>query len=141
MTTTFRRDVVAGASTMMAAFITANPTLLVRHFRSRPEAFVELPCTYLDVRPETITHSNGVRVRTTSPSIVAVTRLTEAGETSDLHDTLVDYLVDHFTDYPHIAAGTVWDSMTVADEPTGEDNQFAATRFTFNDISNGEGRN
>jgi hypothetical protein len=75
-----------------------------------------------------------------SPSVVLVTQLTESGETSDIHDTLVDYLVDHFTGYPHIAAGTSWDSMTVADESAGDDNQFRATRFTFNDISNGEGR-
>lgn len=125
---------------MMAAFISANPTLIVRHFDHVPEAFTELPCTYLDISREVITHSEGVRVRTTSPSIVAVTRLTEAGETSDIHDTLVDYLVDHFTGYPHLAPGTVWDSMAVEDVPLGPDNQFAATRFTFNDISNGEGR-
>ena len=137
MTTTFRRDIVAGVSSMMAAFIAANPTLLVRHFRSRPEFDKDLPCTYLDLRPESITHSAGVRVRTTNPSVVLVTQLTESGETSDTHDLLVDYLVDHFTDYPHITAGTVWDSMSVADEAEGP---FWATRFTFNDISNGEGR-
>lgn len=141
MTTTFRRDVVAGFTTIMAAFNAANPTLAVRHYRMLPEAFNELPCTYLDLRPEVITHSSGVRVRTTSPSVVLVTRLTEAGETSDLHDTLVDYLVDHFTANPQVATGTIWDSMNVADEAAGPDNQFAATRFTFNDISIGEGRN
>jgi len=125
---------------MMGAFIAANPTLITRHFRSETEALKDLPATYLDLRPEAITHSEGLRVRTMSPSIVAVTRRTEAGETSDRHDTLVDYLVDWFTLYPHIVAGTVWDRMTVEDEATGDDNQFAATRFTFADISIAEGR-
>jgi hypothetical protein len=136
----FRQDIVAGVTTMMDAFISANPTLLVRHFRSRPESEKDLPATYLDIRPETVAHSAGVRVRTMSPAIVLVTRLTESGQTSDEHDALVDALVDHFTLYPHIAAGTVWDAMTVSDESAGADNQFAATRFVFNDVSDGVGR-
>ena len=125
---------------MMNAYIAVNPTLIRRHYRSRPAQFQDLPASYLDVRPETVTHSEGVRVRTTTPSIVVITRLTDNGETTDLHDILVDSLLDWFTSYPHIINGTVWDQMTVADEAIGDDNQFVATRFSYSDISIGEGR-
>jgi hypothetical protein len=92
------------------------------------------------VRPETVTHGQGLRDRVTQPSVVVVTRLTDNGETTDIHDVLVDSLLDWFTAYPHIVPGTVWDQMTVADEAIGEDNQFVATRFSFGDISIAEGR-
>lgn len=136
---TFRVDLVAGFTTMMDAYIAAHGRI-VRHHRSKPAAFGDLPCSYLDLRPETITHSAGVRVRTMQPSVVVVTKLTDNGETTDLHDILCDELVDWFTGYPHIIAGTVWDEMTVADEAIGDDDQFTATRFTFGDISDGVGR-
>lgn len=137
---TFRVDLVTNVTTMMQAFITANPNTLRRHHRSLPESFPDLPCSYLDLRPETITHSEGVRDRRIAPSIVVVTRLTENGETTDLHDLLVDLLVDWFTSYPHIVPGTSWQDMQVADEAAGPDTQFMATRFTFGDISKREGR-
>lgn len=140
-TTTFRVDLVAGVTTMMTAYIAgANPAKLVRHYRSRPTQFQDLPSSYLDLRPETVHHANGLRDRVVSPSVVVVTRLTDNGETTDIHDILVDSLLDWFTSYPHIVAGTVWEDMTVADEAIGDDNQFVATRFTFADISIAEGR-
>jgi hypothetical protein len=140
MATTFRVDLVAGVTTMMNAYIATNPTLLIRHYRSRPTQFADLPASYLDLRPETVSHSQGLRDRVASPSVVVVTRLTDNGETTDIHDVLVDSLLDWFTSYPHIVTGTVWDAMTVADEAIGEDNQFVATRFAFGDISIAEGR-
>lgn len=140
-TSTFRVDLVAGVTTMMDAYIAANPTLLVRHYRSIPAQFQDLPMSYLDLRPEKVRHMNGLRDRITNPSIVVVTRLTDNGETTDIHDRLVDSLVDWFTGYPHIVAGTIWDEMTIADEPFGDDNQFVGTRFTFDNISIAEGRN
>jgi hypothetical protein len=140
MTSTFRVDLVAGVTTMMTAYIAANPTLLRRHYRSIPAQFQDLPCSYLDVRPETVSHANGLRDRVTSPSVVVVTRLTDNGETTDIHDVLVDSLLDWFTSYPHIVTGTVWSDMTVADEAIGDDSQFVATRFSFGNISIAEGR-
>lgn len=138
--TTFRVDLVAGVTTMMNAYIAANPTRLTRHYRSMPAQFQDLPASYLDVRPEKVTHANGLRDRVVSPSIVVVTRLTDNGETTDLHDYLVDSLLDWFSARPQIINGTVWDEMTVSDEAIGTDNQFMATRFTFGDISIAESR-
>ncbi len=138
--TTFRVDLVTNTTAMMDAFIAANPGRIVRHYRSLPAQFQDLPASYLDLRPETITHSEGVRDRRIAPSVVVVTRLTDNGETTDIHDQLVDLLVDWFTSYPHIVAGTSWQDMQVADEPIGTENEFAATRFTFGDISKREGR-
>lgn len=139
-TSTFRVDLVAGFTSMMNAYIAANPSRLVRHYRSIPTQFQDLPASYLDLRPETVHHANGLRDRVVSPSVVVVTRLTDNGETTDIHDYLVDSLLDWFTTYPHIINGTVWEDMTVADEAAGDDNQFVATRFTFSDISIAEGR-
>jgi len=140
MPTTFRVDLVAGFTTMMNAYIAVHPTLIVSHHRSRPAQFADLPASYLDVRPETVTHGQGLRDRVTNPSIVVVTRLTDNGETTDAHDLLVDSLLDWFTTYPHIIAGTVWSDMTIADEAIGDDSQFVATRFAFTNISIAEGR-
>ena len=138
MSTTFRADVVAGMTTMMNAFIAAHPTVVRRHFRFRPPSTnTDLPCSYLDVRPESIAHANGIRTRTMSPSVVVVFRLTSNDETEDVVDAATDLLVDHFTDYPHIAAGTVWDAMTVSDE---DDELGIAVRFTFGNLELIEGR-
>ena len=142
MATTFRVDVVAGFGTMMTAFIAANPTVILRHFRSRPpSAGTDLPFTFLDLRPEAISHVQGLRERLMAPSIVAVFRLTDNGETTDAQDVAVDLLVDHFTSYPHLVAGTVWDALTVSDESLQDgETFFAAVRFTFGNISIHEGR-
>ena len=137
---TFRVDLVTGVTAMMNAYIAANPTKLLRHYRSLPEQFQDLPCSYLDVRPETVSHANGLRDRVVTPSIVVVTRLTDNGETTDIHDILVDSLLDWFTSYPHIVTGTIWSDMTIADEAVGADNQFVGTRFSFGNISIAEGR-
>jgi len=142
MATTFRSDVVTGFGTMMAAFIAAHPTIILRHFRSRPPSSnTDMPFTFLDLRPEAISHVAGLRERLMNPSIVAVFRLTDNGETTTVQDAAVDLLVDWFTSYPHIVAGTVWDAMTVSDESLQDgETYFAAVRFTFGNISIHEGR-
>jgi hypothetical protein len=134
-TSTARVDFVAGVSSMMTAYIAANPTLLMRHYRTLPAQFQDLPATYLDITSEQIHHAQGLRDRVMSSSIVLVTRLTDSAETTDVHSILVDSLVDWFTSYPHIVAGTVWSDMTVATEAAGEDNQFLATRFSLPDYT------
>ena len=146
MTTTFRQDLTAGLVTVLDAFIAANPTLLRRSERARPPSIVgDLPVAYVDARPETITHSVQIRTRTMRPSVVVVSPMADNEETVVRHDVLVDKLVDWFTDYPHLIAGTVWEDMTVSDEDftvetaTG-DRHFYATRFTFEDVTIQEGR-
>jgi len=141
MTTTFRADVVAGMTTMMQAFIAANPTLVRRHFRVLPESFTtDIPCSYLDLRPEQISHDSGLRQRLMSPSIVVIFDAADNGEVIDAMDTTTDLLVDWFTSYPHIVSGTVWDAMTVADESVPNNLGMVAVRFTFGNISILEGR-
>ena len=140
MTTTFRADLVAGMTTMMQAFIAANPTVIRRHFRVRPMSqTTDLPCSYLDLRPETVTHDSGLRIRTMNPSVVVVFGLTENAETIDAMDAAVDLLMDHLTSYPHIIAGSWWSSLTVSEEAAEDGN--IAVRFTFDALSFGEGRN
>ena len=142
MTTTVRADLVAGITTMMTAYITANPTLLRRHFRSRPPSVgTDLPCSFCDLRPEQVHYANGLRDRIIQPSVVVVDRLTDNGETLDRFDVLVDGLMDHFQGYPHIIAGSIWSDMTVADESYQDgDSYYAAVRFIFTDFQKSEGR-
>lgn len=138
MPTTFRQNVVAGLVVILEAYKAANPTLLRRVFDVRPQSPVnDLPYAYVSLRPETITHASGVRVRTMNPSVVVVDALASNGETYDRFDVLVDGLVDQFTSYPHIVANTIWDRMTVAEE---DEPGHAAVRFTFENVEIIEGR-
>lgn len=141
MATTFRTDIADGILAVLVAFRSANPSLLTGVHRARPSSFPDLPAAYIENRPESIGHSMGVRTRTMSPSVVVVRRITDNAETMAAFDTLVDLLVDAFTASPSFAAGTIWDEMTVSDEdaPFG-DYDFAAVRFTFDDITIMEGR-
>lgn len=140
---TNRVDLVSGIGTMMAAYIAANPTLLRRHFRSRPKGLVtDWPCSYLDLRPTAIHYDAGLRATTFTPSIVFVDRETDAGETSDRIDVLVDSFTDFLDSYSHLVAGSVWSDGTWSEEaiPLGDDTQAAGVRFTFGDISFLNGR-
>jgi len=141
MATTFRTDIADGILSVLNTFIAAHPTLLLRAHRSRPESFPDLPAAYIENRPEDITHDSGIRRRRMSPSVVVVRRITNNDEAMTAFDTLVDLLVDTFTDNPQFTADTIWSAMTVADEdaPFGE-YDFAAVRFTFPDITIMEGR-
>jgi hypothetical protein len=141
-----RVDLVAGIGTMMTAFIAAHPDLLKRHFRSRPPSLVtDLPCSFLDLRPETVHYDSGLRDRLFTPSIVFVDRLTDNGETTDRLDALVDAFTDHLDNYAHIVAGTSWSGGTWTDEQEtlggeGEGAPAAAARWTFEPINFKEGR-
>lgn len=139
-TSTARVDFVAGVASMMNAYIAGHQGRIIRHHRTLPAQFKDLPATYHDIVGETVHHANGLRDRVMSSSIVLVTRLTDNDETEDVHSALVDSLLDWFTSYPSIVPGTVWSDMTVSQEATGEDNQFLATRFQLPDHTVKEGR-
>ncbi len=147
MATTARQRLSAGFTTMMTAYIAANPTLLVRHFRVKPESMnTDMPFSYLDLRPETVTYDVGVQRRVLSPSLVVVDRYTESGETSDTFDVVVDSLVEFLGGYGgsfggHITNDSTWSTLTITDftEAEGE-SYFPAVRFTFGDILFAEGR-
>jgi len=142
MATTVRADLVAGIGTMMQAFITANPTLLLAHLRSRPPSVGgDVPFSFCDLRPEQDHYANGLRDRVFTPSVVVVDRLTDNGETMDRLDVLVDKLVDHFQLYPHIIAGSFWSDMRIEDQSFQDgESYFAGVRFTFVDFQKSEGR-
>jgi hypothetical protein len=147
MATTARADIVAGFTTMMNAYIALHPTVVKRHFRIRPPSLdTDLPCTYLDLRPETVAYTSGTQTRTFSPSLVVVDRLTDNSETIGRFDLAVDSLIDYIGGYGgpfggHITASSVWSNMTVTDEsgPDGE-SYFAVVRLAFPDLSIVEGR-
>lgn len=147
MATTARQRLGTGATTMMTAYIAANPTLLVRHFRVKPESMnTDMPFSYYELAPEEVAYSSGTQDRSLTPSIVVVDRYTESGETSDTFDVVVDSLIDFFGGYGgsfggHITNDSVWSRLIVTDftETEGE-SKFPAVRFTFPDILFSEGR-
>jgi hypothetical protein len=145
MPSTFRTDITAGLVTILDAFIAANPTLLRRSERARPASVVgDLPIAFVDTRPESIVHDSGTRTRTMTPSVLVVNSIGDNAETVIAFDSLVDKLVDHFTDYPHITPNTIWSSMSVDDETYSEGEEFVryfhAVRFSFGNVSIQEGR-
>ena len=139
--TTFRTDVVTGIKAALDGVVAAHPTLLLRAYRARPEGFPDLPCAWIENRPETARHDSQIRTRIMSPSVVVVRKITNNDEAMAAFDTLVDILADAFTAMPQFATGTIWDTYTIADEdaPFG-DYDFAAVRFTFNNVTIMEGR-
>jgi hypothetical protein len=143
MATTFREDIVTGIMAVLNAYVAANPGRLARAYRMKPLNVVagDLPAVYIEGRPESITHSEGVRTRTMSPSFVLVDRVADPGETTDRLDPLVDDLVDAFTAVPQLVTGTIWEDMTVTDIPVviGEA-ELAGVRFVIGDVSISEGR-
>lgn len=143
MSTTFRTDLVAGLASMVDAFIAANPTLLRRRFTIRPPSFTtDLPCAYIDLRPEEVTFDTGTRTRTISPSVVLVDMLADSTETYTRLDTLVDAFLEHVTGYPHVVPGSVWSRLTISDEAeeNGDGTVMASVRFTFPAVSMQDGR-
>ena len=94
---TFRVDLVEALYVLLAAYQTANPTLLRRVYRTRPGAFQELPVAFVGPRVETITHTSGTRERQINPTVVVVDTFMDNIETGDRMDILMDDLVDVFT--------------------------------------------
>lgn len=141
MPTTFRSDIGDGIYAVLAAYATANPSRLVRAYRARPSGLVDFPCAWVDARPETVAHSAGVRTRTMTPTVVVVRAQGDNAETAQAFDTLVDGLLDAFTDVPQFASNTIWDAVTITDdEIEAGDYLLPAVRFAFGNISIAEGR-
>lgn len=137
-----RVDLVTGLLAILDGFKAANQTLLRRRFTVRPPSLVtDLPCAYIDLRPETIHYDSAMRDRVASPSIVFVDQLTNNGETMQRMDVLADAFTEYLDNHPLILTGNgVWSDGTWSDEsanlgrPEDNDAPLLALRFTFNDI-------
>lgn len=107
MTTTFRTAVVAAIVGVLEAQRVATPTQLRKVYTGRPGSYSEVPCAYIGERSETITHGGQMRTRTmTGLTVTIVDTMTDASETEDRLDLLVDLLVDRFTAaYAAVAGG------------------------------------
>ncbi len=138
---TARVEIVAALATLLDNFMAANPTLLRHRFTTRPPSLVtDLPCAYIDLRPETIHYDSAIRDRVMSPSIVFVDQLTDNQETLARFDLLVDTFTDYVDANPFngklLSGNAVWSDATWNDEreTLGGDGQGApamAARFTF----------
>ena len=138
-----RQDLVSGVTTMMTAFAVANPTLLKRHFRARPESAVtDWPCSWLDLRPEQVSYDSAMRDRTFNASIVFVAGLGTNDQMMDVLDSLVDAFTDHLDSYPHILTGSAWSDGEWSDEsiPLSDETRAPGVRWTFAPILSKRGR-
>jgi hypothetical protein len=138
-----RQDLVAGITTMMDAFILANPTLLARHFRTRPESAVtDWPCSWLDLRPEEVHYDSAMRDRTFNASIVFVVGQGDNDQQMTLLDSIVDAFMDHLDSYPRILSGSAWSDGSWSEEsiPLSDDTSTPAVRWTFAPILSKRGR-
>lgn len=143
MTSTNRADLVDGITTMMAAFIAAHPTLLRRHFDARPKSVVtDWPCSYLDTLGMTVHYDAGLRETIFNPEIVFVDRETDAVETSNRIDALIDSMTDHLDSYPHLVAGSVWSEASWTEEavPLSDSTSATGVRLRITGLSFLNGR-
>lgn len=138
-----RADLVSGVTTMMAAFISASPTLLKRHFRARPESLVtDWPCSWLDLRPERISYDPAIRNREFNVSIVFAIGMGDNDQQMTLLDSLVDAFTDHLDSYAHVLTGSVWSEGTWSEEaiPLSDDTSTPGVRWTFAPLLSKRGR-
>lgn len=138
-----RQDLVTGVTTMMDAFILAQPALLKRHFRARPESGVtDWPCSWLDLRPEEVNYDSAMRDRTFNVSIVFVAGQGTNDQAMALLDSLVDAFTDHLDSYPHVLAGSAWSAGSWSEEsiPLSDDTSAPGVRWTFAPILSKRGR-
>jgi hypothetical protein len=143
MPTTARADITTGLQTILEAFKAAHPNLLRATFRVRPTSLVnDSPYAYVTSRRETISHTQGTRERLMIPEVSYVWAPTIPEQDMPAFDQVVDLLVDHFSEYPHITPNTIWDAMTVIDdlEDVPDGTFRLAVRFQFTNIRIREGR-
>lgn len=136
---TFKTNV----QTVLTAFSTANPDLLRRVFRDRPESSPDWPFAFIDRVRSTSIHTQGTRQTTFDGlSFVVVFDPAVNAETGLLRDQCADALLDHLSGYPQMG-GTrgVWSTVIVEDEEQAfGEFLYPALRYTFPDLSEMVGR-
>jgi hypothetical protein len=123
LNTTFRQNVRAGITTTLGLFKAANPTLLRKIWRVRPESFTlgDLPAMTVGNLTESIATTNGVRQRQMDGFTVEITdNVADNTETSNRGDLLVDAIMDFLTANYHMASGTsIVEPIGVTDGESG----------------------
>lgn len=109
LNTTFRQDVHAGIVTTLAAFRTANPTLIRKLWHARPDSFTlgDLPAAVVGNLTESIATRQGIRQRQMDGfTVTIVDQQVIAAEADDRMNGVVDALMDYITEAYHMASGT-----------------------------------
>ncbi len=107
LASSFRQQTVTGILAVLTAFQSANPTTLSGIYAARPKSVTnaDLPCAYIESRPETIIHPHDIRTRTLSVPVVLQDWIPDNFAALLRMDALIDGLVDAFTLNYHAAGG------------------------------------
>lgn len=140
MVSTVRADVRAALVTILDAYTASNPTQLQRTFPVRPASITttDLPCAFVDLGTEDGSFDNSLRDRRYAPGFVVCDVLSDNAEAIARMDAVVDELVEHLTDYPHLITGASWSRYSITDTDVGEG--VYAVRIAIADFSKLEGR-
>lgn len=139
-------DMVAALLSVLQTYATANPTLLRKVYTARPSGAGEWPFAFIGARNEVQTHSEGVRTRTFSPTVVVADAYSDNEQTQGALDILQDQLSDAFTAQPHAIGYGVLEVTRIDDADISLDNGperitwYRARTFTFQALV-AEGRN
>lgn len=94
MTTPWRSTVRDAYVVTLEAFMAANPTLVDRVHRSRPESLADTRCLYVGGMTELIDLHSGVWQRVLEVDIACAIHLSDNAETTDNLEELADAVTD-----------------------------------------------
>ena len=116
LASSFRQQVVAGVATVLAAFQTANPTLLVQTMTARPRSgsTFTMPGAYIDARNETTIFMHDIRQTTLTTPIVVLVQISDNQQAEAQMDAIMDGLRDAFTLAYHAANAVSISAQAVA---------------------------
>lgn len=121
----WRGDVRTNSALTCEAFMAANPTLVDRVYRKRPESLVETRAIHIGTIGEAIRHDMGTRQRTATVEIIVSRHLSDNEETGDDLEEMADGLIDWLTDHPRaIGANTIIEPIRDAEVEIAEGPMF-----------------
>jgi hypothetical protein len=142
LASSFRRKCVVGINTVLTDFVAANPTLVRSVRKSRPKSLTntDLPCVWLGVRREVVTHGSQIRQTTLTVPVSVAVPVPDNAEAELLLDDILDGLRDAFTLNYHAASGfaiSAQEDADEADEPEGATPYLVNTIAIVNTIGEG----
>lgn len=116
LASSFRQQTVTGVATVLSAFKTANPTLLVQTSSARPRSgsTFAMPGAYIDARQENTVFMHDIRQTTLTTPVVVLVNLSDNEQAEAQMDAIMDGLRDAFTLAYHATNGVSITAQAVA---------------------------